>query len=199
MTKEQQIEESLITRLTDIQYIYRPDIRNREALEQNFRDKFEALNKARLTDTEFARLLDSIISPDVFACSETLRNRNTFERDDGTPLHFQLVNLKDWCKNSFEVINQLRINTCKLRREEERHSRRVSMEEIEENDFNLNITRYVSTAKPEEPVDLQQVHGELTSLADKITKATERHNTFLKELGLPILPLAQEKSRSAEK
>ncbi len=111
MTKEQQIEESLINRLTDLKYTYRPDIRNREALEQNFREKFEALNQVRLTDTEFARLLESIVSPDVFACSETLRNRNTFERDDGTPLHFQLVNLKDWCKNSFEVINQLRINT----------------------------------------------------------------------------------------
>ncbi|WP_419615044.1 type I restriction endonuclease, partial [Thiolapillus sp.] len=36
---------------------------------------------------------------------------NTFEREDGTPLHYQLVNLKDWCKNSFEVVNQLRINT----------------------------------------------------------------------------------------
>jgi type I restriction enzyme R subunit len=47
----------------------------------------------------------------VFACSERLRHHNTFEREDGTPLHYQLVNLKDWCKNEFEVVNQLRINT----------------------------------------------------------------------------------------
>jgi type I restriction enzyme R subunit len=40
-----------------------------------------------------------------------LRHHNTFEREDGTPLHYQLVNLKDWCKNEFEVVNQLRINT----------------------------------------------------------------------------------------
>ncbi len=91
------------------------------------------------------------------------------------------------------------IDTYQNRREEERYSRRVSMEEIEENDFNLNITRYVSTAKPEEPVDLQQVHAELTSLAGKITTATERHNTFLKELGLPVLPLVYEKRTSVEK
>jgi type I site-specific restriction-modification system R (restriction) subunit len=40
-----------------------------------------------------------------------LRERNSFERDDGTPLNYTLVNIKDWCKNSFEVVNQLRINT----------------------------------------------------------------------------------------
>ncbi len=68
-------------------------------------------------------------------------------------------------------------------------SRCVSLEEIEEeHDFNLNISRYVSTAKPEEPVDLAQVHTELTDLAGKISEATRKHNEFLKELGLPELP-----------
>lgn len=67
-------------------------------------------------------------------------------------------------------------------------SRRVSMEEIEENDFNLNITRYVSTAKPEPEVELTQIHTEITELTRKIEAARARHNTFLKELGLPELP-----------
>jgi type I restriction enzyme R subunit len=110
-TTEQQIEEILIERLQNLGYAYRNDIRNREALERNFREKFEALNHVQLTDAEFARLLDEVVSPDVFACSERLRARNTFEREDGTSLHYQLVNLKDWCKNSFEVVSQLRINT----------------------------------------------------------------------------------------
>ncbi|NOZ72331.1 MAG: type I restriction endonuclease subunit R, partial [Chloroflexi bacterium] len=111
MTKEQEIEQGLIKKLGELKYAYRSDIRDREALEQNFREKFETLNRVKLTDAEFARLLDSIVSPDVFICAERLRHRNTFEREDGTPLHYQLVNLKDWCKNSFEVVNQLRINT----------------------------------------------------------------------------------------
>lgn len=110
-TKEQQIEQDFINKLVELKYIYREDIRNREALEANFKEKFEALNRVRLTDAEFGRLMDTIVSPDVFTCAETLRNINHFEREDGTPLHYQLVNLKDWCKNSFEVINQLRINT----------------------------------------------------------------------------------------
>jgi type I restriction enzyme R subunit len=43
--------------------------------------------------------------------SKILREINTFEREDGTPLHYTLINIKDWCKNTFEVVNQLRINT----------------------------------------------------------------------------------------
>jgi type I restriction enzyme R subunit len=111
MTNETQIEQSLIDRLTDLKYTYRQDIRDRNSLEKNFREKFQALNRVNLTEAEFARLRDDIISTDVFTASKHLRDINTFVREDGTPLHYTLVNIKDWCKNEFEVINQLRINT----------------------------------------------------------------------------------------
>jgi len=111
MTKEREIEEKLIGKLTDLKYTYRSDIRDREGLELNFRKKFETLNRVNLSDSEFKRLLDEIVSNDVFASSKKLREKNTFEREDGTPLHYTLVNIKDWCKNEYEVINQLRINT----------------------------------------------------------------------------------------
>lgn len=108
---EQKIEQSFIDKLVELKYTYRPDITDRASLERNFREKFEALNRVRLTDGEFARLLDEIVTPDVFAAARTLRERNAFTREDGTPLNYTLVNIKDWCKNSFEVVNQLRINT----------------------------------------------------------------------------------------
>ncbi|MBD1917272.1 MULTISPECIES: type I restriction endonuclease subunit R [Cyanophyceae] len=108
---EQAIEQALIEKLGDLKYSYRPDIRDRATLEQNFRKKFEELNRVNLTEGEFSRLLDRIVTPDVFASARTLRDRNSFERDDGTPLFYTLVNIKDWCKNTFEVVNQLRINT----------------------------------------------------------------------------------------
>jgi type I restriction enzyme, R subunit len=98
-------------RLQGLKYDYRRDITNRATLEQNFREKFEALHRVTLTDSEFARLLDEIVTADVFAAAKTLRSINSFTRDDGTPLNYSLVNLKDWCKNTFEVVNQLRINT----------------------------------------------------------------------------------------
>ena len=110
-TKEKQIEDNLIRKLTELKYIYRQDIQNKEALENNFRSKFEALNRVNLTDAEFARLRDELVTADVFVASKKLRERNTFIREDGTSLQYTLVNIKDWCKNEFEVINQLRINT----------------------------------------------------------------------------------------
>ena len=108
---EQKIEQSFIDKLTELKYTYRPDITDRASLEQNFREKFEALNRVTLTPGEFPRLLEEIVTPDVFTAARTLRERNSFTRDDGTPLNYTLVNIKDWCKNSFEVVNQLRINT----------------------------------------------------------------------------------------
>jgi type I restriction enzyme R subunit len=109
--KEEQIEYGFIGKLQGLKYEYRPDIRDRAALERNFREKFEALNRVHLTDGEFARLLDEIVTPDVFTAAKTLRSINAFTREDGTPLNYTLVNIKDWCKNTFEVVNQLRINT----------------------------------------------------------------------------------------
>lgn len=111
MRKENQIEEDLIRQLTELKYVYRPDIVDRKTLELNFRGKFEALNRVRLSDNEFLRLREEIIVSDVFRASKLLRERQYFQREDGTPLHYTLVNNKEWCKNDFEVISQLRINT----------------------------------------------------------------------------------------
>ena len=108
---ERDLENALISKLRDLKYEYRPDICDRATLEANFRAKFEALNRVTLIDSEFRRLLDEIVTPDVFTAAKTLRGINDFTRDDGTPLNYTLVNIKDWCKNSFEVVSQLRINT----------------------------------------------------------------------------------------
>ncbi len=111
MSKENQIELNLIDQLKGLKYTHRPDIVDRKTLEQNFKTKFEALNRVRLSDNEFLRLREDIIAPDVFKASKKLREQQYFQREDGTPLHYTLVNNKDWCKNDFEVISQLRINT----------------------------------------------------------------------------------------
>ena len=111
ITPERDLEESLVAKLRDLKYEYRPDIRDRAGLEANFREKFEALNRVTLTDGEFQRLLDEIVTLDVYEAARSLRNREAFIRDDGTPLNYTLVNIKDWCKNHFEAVNQLRINT----------------------------------------------------------------------------------------
>lgn len=80
------------------------------------------------------------------------------------------------------------IKTYKLRKEEERYSKRIPMERIVEEGYNLNISRYISTAVDEVEIDLAATHKELVKLEDDIQKATKKHNQFLKELGLPPLP-----------
>lgn len=79
------------------------------------------------------------------------------------------------------------VSTYQHRTEEPRYSRRVPMAEIEENDFNLNISRYVSTATSEEEIDLAAVHQRLVAINEKIAIASAAHNEYLKELGLPPL------------
>lgn len=84
-------------------------------------------------------------------------------------------------------INRI-VSTYKERLDDvERYARRVSMSEIEKNGFNLNITRYVSTAEPEKKIDLNEVNQKLSSIDDKILKYTDEHNEFLKELGLKTI------------
>ena len=80
------------------------------------------------------------------------------------------------------------IATYQFRKEEPRYARRVAMEEIQKNDFNLNISRYVSTAVGEAEIDLNAVHAELVAAERAITEAKQKHNAFLKELGLKPLP-----------
>ena len=80
------------------------------------------------------------------------------------------------------------IDTYQQRSEKERYARRVGMEEIKENGFNLNISRYVSTAEPEVEIDLPATHKELVEIEKQIQESTAKHNAFLKELGLSPLP-----------
>ncbi len=80
------------------------------------------------------------------------------------------------------------IQTYQFREEEVRYSRRVDMAEIEKNDFNLNISRYISTAVGEAEIDLEATHRELVEIEKTVAAAKDKHNAFLKELGLKLLP-----------
>ncbi|MFZ3186283.1 MAG: type I restriction-modification system subunit M [Pseudomonas sp.] len=91
-------------------------------------------------------------------------------------------------KLSDEHIEKI-VSTYQFRKKEDRYSRRVSMEEIEKNNYNLNISRYISTAVAESEIVLQTVQTILVDVQRQITSATKTHNQFLAELGLPLLPV----------
>ena len=85
-----------------------------------------------------------------------------------------------------EDINKI-VETYQFRREENRYSRKVYMQEIKDNGYNLNISRYVNLSKEEEKIDLAEVHRQLVATEKKIESARQKHNEFLKELGLPLI------------
>ena len=109
---EAQLEQQFLEKLQEMKYTYRSDIRNLDALESNFRQKFERLNFVSLSDDEFRKLLQENVTADVFTASKRLREKQTFTRNDGTTFDYSLVNLRDWCKNDYEVVKQLSINTA---------------------------------------------------------------------------------------
>ena len=79
------------------------------------------------------------------------------------------------------------IKAYKSRATKSRYAREVSLKEIEENGYNLNITRYVNLSKDEEIIDLKKVSEQLDEIEKEIIKARDLHNSFLEELGLPKL------------
>lgn len=80
------------------------------------------------------------------------------------------------------------IDTYRYRREEERYARRVALAEIEANDYNLNISRYVNTVEAVAEIDLSATHSELVEIEGDIRDAVAKHNGFLRQLGLDPLP-----------
>ena len=77
------------------------------------------------------------------------------------------------------------VATYRNREELEKYSHLATLGEIAENDYNLNIPRYVDTFEEEEPVDLDAVTGELKALEESMKTTDARIAGFCKELGIP--------------
>ena len=88
------------------------------------------------------------------------------------------------------------INTYQFRTEEDRYSKRIGMARITEEGFNLNISRYINTAEQEIAIDLTATNDELIKIEKQIRESTAKHNAFLNELGLSLLPGKQDSDLS---
>ena len=75
-----------------------------------------------------------------------------------------------------------------IKEDDEKYARRIYMDEIEKNGYNLNISRYINTAPEEKIIDIEEVTQELEKIEEEIRQAKDKHNEFLKELGLKLLP-----------
>lgn len=65
----------------------------------------------------------------------------------------------------------------------DKYAYKADLAEIQENDYNLNIPRYVDTFEEEEPVDISTVQGEIDTLEKELAETRNEMNAYLKELG----------------
>ena len=108
---EAMLEERFIEQLQSMGY-ERIKIKNEKELNANFKLQLEKLNKKvlngkPLTDEEFERILIYLDSGSVFDKATKLRDEYTIKRDGEMSVSIQFLNQKDWCKNIFQVSNQI--------------------------------------------------------------------------------------------
>jgi len=107
---EAQLEKNLIEQLVRQGY-ERVAINDYDALLENFKQQLNKFNEKKLngqplTDSEFSRFLTQIEGKSVFESAKILRDKQVFQRDDGTEVYLELMNTREWCKNIFQVTNQ---------------------------------------------------------------------------------------------
>ncbi|WP_070866181.1 type I restriction-modification system subunit M, partial [Staphylococcus sp. HMSC36A10] len=76
------------------------------------------------------------------------------------------------------------INTYKRKETIDKYSYSATLQEIADNDYNLNIPRYVDTFEEEAPIDLDQVQQDLKNIDKEIAEVEQEINAYLKELGV---------------
>lgn len=103
---EAQLEENLITRLTNLGY-ERVTVRNGDELRANLKKQLETHNKIELSDAEFALVLNHLDKGNVFQRAKTLRGRCHIPRENGVDVYVQFLNSSHWCQNEYQVTSQV--------------------------------------------------------------------------------------------
>lgn len=99
-------------------------------------------------------------------------------RESGVQVFEELSNQNRLTQEGVEYLAETHLDG----REEEHYSRLVDLEEIEENDWNLNVPRYVDTTEPEEPIDVSEKLRELDELEEKRQETDEELQEYMEEL-----------------
>jgi len=95
--------------------------------------------------------------------------------------HFEKVKTQNMLRD--EDIDKI-IDTYRNRREEDKYSKRAILKEIADNDYNLNIPRYVDTFEAEESIDIDKIAGELVELDKQMLETDKTIAGFCLELGI---------------
>lgn len=103
---ESALERGLIETLEQMNY-QRVVISDVQALEANFCQQLAKHNNTEFSEAEFKRILIHLEGGSTFEKAKKLRDRYELLRDDGTIKYIEFLNKKDWCKNEFQVANQI--------------------------------------------------------------------------------------------
>lgn len=103
---EAQLEKSLIERLTRLGFAP-VALEDSVAFEANLRSQLEVFNNTTFTDGEWKRIMNHLMKGDRFNKAKTLRDRYSLKRDDETTVWIQFFNMDQWCKNEYQVTQQI--------------------------------------------------------------------------------------------
>jgi type I restriction enzyme R subunit len=103
---EQELEKTFIKQLNRLGF-ESIVILNAKALESNLRKQLERFNQTTFTDNEFSRILNHLNKGDRFQKAKTLRDRFMLKRDDNTETYVRFFNMEFWCKNEYQITNQV--------------------------------------------------------------------------------------------
>jgi type I restriction enzyme R subunit len=106
MQSEQALEDSLVKQLQTLGYEFAP-ISNEADLLINLKRQLEKHNGVKLTDGEFAKVLNHLNKGNVFDRAKTLRDRFQITRDNGESIYIEFLNQEHWCQNEYQVTRQV--------------------------------------------------------------------------------------------
>lgn len=105
---EQVLEDNLVAQLTTLGY-ERVAIPDEAALLANLKRQLEKHNKVSLSDAEFEKVLNHLDKGNVFERAKTLRDKFHLARDDGSSLYLEFLNMEYWCRNEYQVTQQVSV------------------------------------------------------------------------------------------
>jgi len=103
---EQQLENALIAQLETLGWD-RVTIKDEADLVSNLKHQLEVHNKTSLSAAEFKQVLNKLSRGNIFEKAKILRDKVDFTKDDGTTGYIELINQAQWCKNQYQVTNQI--------------------------------------------------------------------------------------------
>ena len=103
---EQVLENNLISQLSTLGY-ERVTIKDEADLLVNLKKQIEIHNKVSLSDKEFSKVMNHLDKGNVFEKAHILRDKMHLEKENGETVYLEFINQNQWCKNEFQVTNQV--------------------------------------------------------------------------------------------